>query len=114
MQTWLRSLVNAIVGKVPGKTGRLNTATRMATDADFSDRREPRLPEPPRTGERDDRDLFKTLEPSEDIALFAQLVSVVNEAQDRDAADEHQLYGPMRVAGPSLRRQGRMDPGSRF
>ena len=40
MRTWLRSLVNAILGKVPGKTSRLDTATRMAMDADFSDRRE--------------------------------------------------------------------------
>jgi hypothetical protein len=27
MPTWLRSLVNAILGKVPGKTSRLDTAT---------------------------------------------------------------------------------------
>jgi hypothetical protein len=33
----LRSLVNAILGKVPGKTSRLDTATRMAMDADLSD-----------------------------------------------------------------------------
>ena len=32
---------------------------------------------------------------------------------NRDAEDEHPLYGPMRVAGPSLRKQGRLDPGSR-
>jgi hypothetical protein len=29
-------MVNAILGKVPGKTSRLDTATRMAMDADFS------------------------------------------------------------------------------
>ena len=40
MRTWLRSLVNAILGKVPGKTRRLDTATRMAMDADFSYPRE--------------------------------------------------------------------------
>jgi hypothetical protein len=40
MRTWLRSIVDAFLGKVPGKTGRLDTATRMAMDADFSDRRE--------------------------------------------------------------------------
>ena len=40
MRTGLRSLVNAILGKVPGKASRLDTATRMAMDADFSDRRE--------------------------------------------------------------------------
>jgi hypothetical protein len=32
----LRSIVNAILGKVPGKTSRSDTATRMAMDADFS------------------------------------------------------------------------------
>jgi hypothetical protein len=36
MPTWLRSLVNAFLGKVPGKTSRLDTATRMMIDADFS------------------------------------------------------------------------------
>jgi hypothetical protein len=41
VQSWLRSLVNAVLGKVPGKTSRLDTATRMAVDADFSYRREP-------------------------------------------------------------------------
>ena len=41
MPTWLRSRVNAFLGKVPGKTSRADTATRMAMDADFSDCREP-------------------------------------------------------------------------
>ena len=36
MRSWLRSLADAIPGKVPGKPDRLDTATRMATDADFS------------------------------------------------------------------------------
>ena len=40
MPTWLRSLINAFLGKVPGKTSRLDTATRMMIDADFSLRRE--------------------------------------------------------------------------
>ena len=40
MPTWLRSLFNAFLGKVPGKTSRLDTATRMMIDADFSLRRE--------------------------------------------------------------------------
>jgi hypothetical protein len=40
MPTWLRSLVNAFLGKVPGKTSRLDKATRMMIDADFSLRRE--------------------------------------------------------------------------
>jgi hypothetical protein len=47
MLTWLRSLVNAFVGKVPGKTSRLDTATRMMIDADFSlDRERPRETRP--------------------------------------------------------------------
>jgi hypothetical protein len=40
MPTWLRSLVNTILGKVPGKTSRLDTATRMMIDAEISVRRE--------------------------------------------------------------------------
>jgi hypothetical protein len=40
MPTWLRSLVNAFLGKVPGKPRRPDTATRMMIDADFSLRRE--------------------------------------------------------------------------
>jgi hypothetical protein len=40
MRTWLRSVIDAILGRVPGKTSRLDTATRMAMDADFSDRRQ--------------------------------------------------------------------------
>jgi hypothetical protein len=41
MRAWLRSLVNRMLGKVPGKTSRPDTATRMAMDADFSYRRDP-------------------------------------------------------------------------
>jgi hypothetical protein len=48
MPTWLRSLVNAFLGRVPGKTSRLETATRMMIDADFSlDRELPREPRAP-------------------------------------------------------------------
>ncbi len=38
---WLRSMADAILGRVRGKPDRLDTATRMATDADFSDRNKP-------------------------------------------------------------------------
>ena len=38
MRTWLRSVIDAIFGTRSGKTGRLDTATRMAMDADFGDR----------------------------------------------------------------------------
>jgi hypothetical protein len=41
VRAWLYSLVNAVLGKVPGKTSRPDTATRMAMDADFSYRRDP-------------------------------------------------------------------------
>jgi hypothetical protein len=40
----LRSLANAILGR-PGKPDRLDTATRMAMDAVFSDRAEDAIPE---------------------------------------------------------------------
>ncbi len=36
MPTWLRSLVIASLGKVPGKTSSLDAATRMMIHADFS------------------------------------------------------------------------------
>jgi hypothetical protein len=47
MPIWLRSLVNAFLGKVPGKTSRVDTATRMMIDADFSLRREVPRKTPP-------------------------------------------------------------------
>lgn len=36
MLSWLRALTDAIMGKVPGKPDRLDTATRMAMYADFT------------------------------------------------------------------------------
>ncbi len=94
MQTWLRSVVDMMLGRVSGKTSRLDTATRMAMDADFCGRGKPRLPKPPRKGERSDKHLFKPLGLSEDLALFEELVRIVNEAQGRDAEDERLLYAP--------------------
>jgi hypothetical protein len=44
MEIWLRSLVDAFLGKTPVKPVRLDTATRMARDANFSDRGEPTMP----------------------------------------------------------------------
>jgi hypothetical protein len=41
MRTWIRSVVDAFLGIVPGKSGRLDTATRMSLDADFSDSGQP-------------------------------------------------------------------------
>jgi hypothetical protein len=112
MPTWLCSLVNTFLGRVPGKTSRLDTATRMVMDADFSDRH-PSMPRAlPR--ERDDGHLIKPIGPSADRALFEQLVRIVNEAQERDAEDERRLYNRMPVAVPSPSKRGRLDPGSRF
>ena len=44
MLSTLRQLVNSILGIVPGKPDRLDTATRMAMDADFSNRGERETP----------------------------------------------------------------------
>ena len=41
MLSTLRMITNAMLGKVPGRRGRLDTATQMAMDADFSEREEP-------------------------------------------------------------------------
>jgi hypothetical protein len=41
MLAFLRSLANVILGEA-GKSDRLDTAIRMAMEADFSDRRRPR------------------------------------------------------------------------
>jgi len=38
MWTWLRSIVDTILGRVPGKSDRMDTATRMAMDADLTGR----------------------------------------------------------------------------
>ena len=41
---WVQSIADVILGRVPGKPGRLDTATRMAMDADFRARDRPRGP----------------------------------------------------------------------
>jgi hypothetical protein len=110
MRVWLRSVVDVIRGRVPGKISRLDTATRMAMDADFSYRREPKATATPRERGRDDEHLLKPIGASADITLFEELVRVVNEAQERDAEDERRLYRPMPGAWPSQRE--RLDPGS--
>jgi hypothetical protein len=112
MRTWLSSLTNAILGRIPGKTSRLDTATRMAVDADVRYRREPRPR--PLLRERDDGHLIKPIGPSADRALFEELVRIVNEAQNRDVADERRLYSPMPVAVRSRSKRERLDPRSRF
>ena len=102
MPTWLRSLVNAVLGKLPGKTSRPDTATRMMIDADFSDRQESMPHGLRRQRERDDGHLVKPTGPSADMdPLDEELIRVVNEAQERDAEDERRLYHPMCRNRPS-------------
>ena len=91
MRTWLSSLINTILGRIPGKTSPLDTATRMALDADFRYRRELRPRALPRERGRDDRHLIKPIPPSAHPALFEELVRIVSEAPERDAEDERQL-----------------------
>jgi hypothetical protein len=100
MPTWLRSLVDAFLGKVPGKTSRPDTATRMAMDADFSYRQES-MPRGLRSRrERDDGNLVKPGS-SADLDPVEELIRVVSEAQGRDAEDELRLYHPMGGDRPS-------------
>jgi hypothetical protein len=112
MRAWLRSVVDAIVGRVPGRTSRLDTATRMAMHADFSHRPTARGAEQLQGHARDDGHLIKPIAPSADKALFEELVRIVNEAQERDAEDERRLYYPMPGAWPSFSQRERLDPRS--
>jgi hypothetical protein len=95
MRTRLSLVIDSILGRVPGKTSRLDTATKMAMTADFSDRHEsvPFGLNP--WNERDDRHLAKSADPLADIGLLEELIRIVNEAQKRDAEDERRLYDPM-------------------
>jgi len=93
MPAWLNSVVDTILGRVPAKTGRLDTATRMAMDADFSCRRDAASPSLPRG--RDDRHLVKPASALAQVEFLEELIRIVNEAQDRDAEDERRLYDPM-------------------
>ena len=109
VRTWLRSLVNAVLGKVPGKTSRPDTATRMAMDADLSDRQESMPHGLRRRRERDGGHLVKPAGSSADIDPLLELIRVVSEAQERDAEDELRLYLPMRGDRPSSFQRRRPD-----
>jgi hypothetical protein len=106
MRTW-RSVINAILGKVSGKTSRPDTASRMAMDADFSHSRTTPGVLPSRG--RDDRRLVKRAGPLADVDPLEELMRIVNEAQERDAEDERRLYHPMRGDRPSSFRGRRPD-----
>lgn len=95
-----------ILGRVPSKTSRLDTATRMAMDTDFGARHASM----PRG--LDDGYLIKPIGPSAGNALFEELVRIVNEAQERDANDESRLYHPTSGAWPSFSKRERLDPRS--
>jgi hypothetical protein len=112
MQTWLRSVVEMILGRVPGKASRLDTATRMAMDADFGGGDEASLQAPPRP--RNNISLIKPIGPAADAALFQELVRIVNEAQGRDVEDERSLYSPIPIARPLLSKRERLVPRARF
>ena len=74
MRTSLRSIIDKMLGRIPGKTSQRDTATRMAMDADFSDRREPPSPEPRRLRERDNAHLYKTVGPLADVHFLQELI----------------------------------------
>jgi hypothetical protein len=61
----LRSLANAILGRT-GKPDRVDTATRMAMDADFSARGEPPMSQP---------------EPGRDVDPIDELIRIVGERE---------------------------------
>ena len=92
----VRSLAYAILGKVPGKSDRPDTATRMAMDADFSDRGEPAIPP---------RGPLRKVDPIEELAR------IVGEAQQGDAEDERRLGHSRQSDRPlsyTWRRPGRL------
>jgi hypothetical protein len=105
MRNWLRAVIAAILGTVPGKKSRPDTATRMAMDADFTDRRQATPPASRPWQERDDRHLVKSARALADVGLLEELIRIVSEAQERDAEDERRLYGPPIPEGLSFQRR---------
>jgi hypothetical protein len=97
----LRLLVNAIVGKVPGKTSLPDTATRMAMDADFTYRK-PRRSALPLERQRRDGRLVDPAGRLADVAFLQELIRIIQEAQERDAEDERRQYRPMPAVSHSI------------
>ena len=58
----VRSLANAMLGKIPGKPDRHDLATRMAADADFRDKGEPSTPA---------REPFRKVDQIEELRRFS-------------------------------------------
>jgi hypothetical protein len=98
----LRAIFNAMLGEVPGKAGPLDTATRMAKDADLAYRRQLTSLGLSASPDRDDEHLVKPVGALADVGLLEELIRIVNEAQERDAEDERRLYGPKDPRGPLI------------
>ena len=62
-----------------------------------------------RLRERDDRSLVKAVAQSPEIDPIEELVRIIGEAQDRDAADEARLDHPGRGDRPSSYQRRRPD-----
>ena len=99
MLSTLRSLVNAILGKVPGKPNRLDTATRvamdaqLASDADFTAKHKA---EPKGNSVRDEREAPK-VDPIEELRRIVDSPS-----------DSHSLRPPQgRRAKPRAHERGK-------
>ena len=93
MLSTLRSLVNAILGKVPGKPDRLDTATRVAMDADFTAKHKA---EPKGRSVRDEREAPK-VDPIEELRRIVDSPS-----------DSHSLRPPQgRRAKPRAHERGK-------
>ena len=106
MRTW-RSVINAILGKVPGKTSRLEYRKPNGHGCGFQ-------PLPNNAGvlpsrERDDRRLVKRAGPLADVDPLEELIRIVNEAHERDTEDERRLYHPMRGYRPMSFQRRRPD-----
>ena len=95
---WLKRLVDAILGRVPGKVGRLDTATRMLRDADF------RAAPVVRSAERDRPYVEPEIDPLEELR---RLVS----ADESDADVPPSL--PRAADGAPPIRSSRRKPGRR-
>jgi hypothetical protein len=75
IRAWLRSIADAILGRVPGKVGRVDTATRMAMDADFRGAGKWRTspPEPKRK--------MSPREPQSEVSPIAELERILKEGE---------------------------------
>jgi hypothetical protein len=86
----------------------------MAMRADFRYRPAPMAAEQLPGHQRDDGRLIKPIGPLADIALFEQLVLLINDAQLRIAEDERQLYHPMLGIWPAFFDQSLPIPDHQF